>query len=152
MNALKGMAYRLLALVVLATSWAVAAEEPPVLKVLVVFGKFKGELPGVDAPPAWAEDIFDPERPGSVSHFYNEMSFGQHRVRGEIAPHWYVAEQTAEYYAADSRLERGKFSELALDILQKADRDIDFARFDNDGPDGIPTPAMTMGSRIWCFW
>ncbi|MYB69173.1 MAG: M6 family metalloprotease domain-containing protein [Gemmatimonadetes bacterium] len=145
MNVRNGLAYRLLALVVLATSWAVAAEEPPVLKALVVFGKFKGELPGVDAPPAWAEDIFDPERPGSVSHFYDEMSFGQHRVRGEIAPRWYAAEQTAEYYAADNRLEKGKFSELALDILQKADRDIDFARFDNDGPDGIPNSGDDNG-------
>ena len=138
MNARKGIDCRLPVLVVLATAWAVAAEEPPVLKALVVFGKFKGELPGVDAPPAWAGDIFDPERPGSVSHFYGEMSFGQHRVRGEIAPRWYAAEQAAEYYAADNRLEKGRFSELALDILRKADRDIDFAQFDNDGPDGIP--------------
>lgn len=141
----KEMAGRLSALLVFATAWAVAAEEPPVLKALVVFGKFKGELPGVDAPPAWAGDIFDPERPGSFSHFYDEMSFGQHRVRGEIAPRWYAAEQTAEYYAADNRLEKGKFSELALDILQKADRDIDFARFDNDGPDGIPNSGDDNG-------
>ena len=151
MNAGEGMACRLLVLVVLATAWAVAAEEPPVLKALVVFGKFKDELSDVDAPPTWAGDLFDPELPGSVSHFYDEMSFGQHRVRGEIAPRWYAAEQTAEYYAADNRLDKGRFSELTLDILRKADRDIDFAQFDNDGPDGIPNSGDDNGIADMVF-
>ncbi len=147
----KEMAGRLSALLVFATAWTGVAEEPPALKALVVFGKFKGELPGVDVPPTWASAIFDPAHPGSFSHFYDEMSLGRHRVRGEIAPRWYAAEQIAEYYAADNRLEKGKFSELALDILQKADRDIDFVQFDNDGPDGIPNSGDDNGIADMVF-
>ena len=38
------------------------------LHALVVFAQFNGE--GAGPPPAWAADLFDPDRPGSPAHFY----------------------------------------------------------------------------------
>ena len=43
-------------------------------RALVLFAGFAGETAPV---PAWAEDLFDPDRPGNVRHFYDTMSFGQ---------------------------------------------------------------------------
>ena len=62
------------------------------LGAIAIFGGFAGEAGS--AVPAWAEGFFDPERPGSFSHFYDEMSLGQLRVRGEVAPGWYGAAGT----------------------------------------------------------
>ena len=56
---------------------------------VVLFAKFRGEAPGEREVPGWAERIFDPGLPGSFSHFYDTMSFGTLRVRGEIAQGWY---------------------------------------------------------------
>lgn len=53
---------------------------------IVLFAHFKDELPANTETPDWADAIFDPDRPGSFSHFYDTMSFGQHRFRGEEAP------------------------------------------------------------------
>jgi len=104
-------------------------------QALVLFARFKGESTAV---PSWAGEIFNPERPGSFSHFYDTMSFGQLRVRGEVAPRVYESSQPASAYLADNPSEHGQFGYFSLGILRQADVDIDFARFDNDGPDGIP--------------
>ena len=105
---------------------------------LVLFAKFRGEQPGQTPSPAWAEGIFDPARPGSFSHFYDTMSFGQLQVRGEVAPRRYESEQEAAGYLSSDPTEPGNFGQFNLEILKQADEDIDFSRFDNDGPDGIP--------------
>ncbi len=88
--------------------------------------------------PDWATEIFDPDLPGSFTHFYQEMSFGRHLVHGEVIPRWYESDHEREFYLSDSESEPGRFTEFSLEILRRADADIDFARFDNDGPDGLP--------------
>ena len=105
---------------------------------IVLFAKFRGELPGETAAPPWAQDIFDPEHPGSFSHFYDTMSFGRLRVRGEAAPRRYESDHQAHAYLSTDPGKRGRFGQFNLEILRLADADIDFSRFDNDGPDGIP--------------
>ena len=47
------------------------------LTAIVIFAKFKGEDSELVSPPSWAQDMFDPERPGSITHFYQTMSFGK---------------------------------------------------------------------------
>jgi M6 family metalloprotease-like protein len=105
---------------------------------LVIFAGFKGENPVPGQSPAWAEGLFDPERLGSFTHFYDTMSFGKLRIGGEVAPQRYESEQAAAAYLSTNPTELGNFGRFSLEILRQADRDIDFSRFDNDGPDGIP--------------
>ncbi len=104
---------------------------------VVLFAEFNGSANN-SAIPSWATSIFDPERPGSFTHFYNTMSFGQLRVLGEVAPRRYQSRQSSVAYISADPSERGEFGRFSSEILAAADRDIDFSRYDNDGPDGIP--------------
>lgn len=103
---------------------------------IALFARF-GDQTSPDAPPAWSADLFDPERAGSFAHFYDTMSFGKLRVRGEVAQKVYTAPDRTATYLAPSSTEPGQFARFTLEILQRADADIDFSRFDNDGPDGL---------------
>jgi M6 family metalloprotease-like protein len=105
---------------------------------LLLFAQFRGEEPGWGQIPAWSQDIFAPEKPGSFSHFYDTMSFGRLQIVGEVAPQWYAAAETKEAYIAGDPVELGGYGRFSLEVLRGADREIDFSRFDNDGPDGIP--------------
>ena len=105
---------------------------------LLLFAQFRDEEPGWSQIPAWSQDIFAPEKPGSFSHFYDTMSFGRLQIRGEVAPQWYAAAETKEAYIAGDLVESGGYGRFSLEVLRRADRDIDFSRFDDDGPDGIP--------------
>ena len=104
---------------------------------VVLFAKFKGEAPEKIQAPAWADDIFDSDLPGSFTHFYDTMSFGRLHVAGEAMPRYYESVQKASAYLAESDTTWGAFGRFSLEILQQADADVDFSRFDNDGPDGI---------------
>ena len=102
---------------------------------LVVFTGFRGQPAGV---PSWASSLFDPGRPGSVSHFYDEMSFGSLTLRGTVAPRRYLASGDAADYTAAGPTEFGRYSEFVQEILRQVDDDLDLAVFDDDGPDGRP--------------
>ncbi len=105
---------------------------------VLIFATFKGEAPVGGQVPDWADGIFDPNHPGSFTHFYNEMSLGRHQVHGEVIPRWYESDRDREFYLSDSPTEPGRFGEFSREILRKADEDIDFSQFDNEGPDGVP--------------
>ena len=105
-------------------------------RALLLFARFKGEP--VNPVPPWAGDIFNPDLPGSFSHFYDTMSFGKLQVRGEVAPRVYEASQPASAYLENDQTPEEEFGRFSLEILRQADRDLDFAQFDNDGPDGVP--------------
>jgi M6 family metalloprotease-like protein len=133
-------------------AWACAGVAPPSVShasakavaslsespsAVVIFGHFADEgLP--DTPPVWSADLLDADRPGSVAHFYDIMSFGRHRLRGEIAPHRYASAHAADSYGPTATDTLGQYGRFALEILRQADADIDFSRYDNDGPDGTP--------------
>ena len=99
--------------------------------------KFKGEALEGSPVPEWARDIFNAEKPGSFSHFFDTMSFGALRVRGEVAARRYESAHRAGHYLGSAG-EHGRYADFVSEILQDADRDIDFSLFDNDGPDGVP--------------
>jgi M6 family metalloprotease-like protein len=105
-------------------------------RALVLFARFKGEP--ADPVPTWAADIFDPDLPGSFSHFYDTMSFGKLQGRGAVAPRVYESSQEAVAYLSADPTQPGRFGEFTLEILRQADHGLDFSRFDNDGPDGVP--------------
>ncbi len=109
------------------------------LKALAVFVKFPGE--SLTSPPSYSKDIFNIDIPGSFSHFYNEMSCGQLRVEGEVLPKLYVTNHPASYYIDRYDRKQDKmppYGQVVAEILEKVDSDIDFSKFDSDGPDGIP--------------
>ncbi len=114
-----------------------AAASTPLSQVtaLVVFAGFRGQQAGV---PFWAESLFDPDRPGSVSHFYREMSFGSLTLRGVVAPRRYLASGDAIDYVAAGPTKPGRYADFVREILRQVDEDLDLARFDSDGPDGRP--------------
>lgn len=88
--------------------------------------------------PDWGDAIFDPARPGSFSHYYNEMSFGRHSVVGQAPPVMFTAPGVMAAYTAPTATTQGGYPEFARQIVELADSDIDFSIFDNDGPDGLP--------------
>ncbi len=104
--------------------------------VLILFARFADDEDG--SLPLWAGLLLDPVVPGSVSHFWDAMSLGQLRVRGAVGPRCYVSTGPAADYLATVPDQTGGFGRFALEIIKQADRDIDMAGFDNDGPDGLP--------------
>ena len=107
------------------------------LSALVVFARFRDETSAGDTSPGFAAALLDPQRPGSLSHFYDTMSFGQLRVRGTVSSRRYASRHAAATYVADDNDQVGAYGGFVLEILEQLDRDVDLSRFDNDGPDGI---------------
>ncbi|MFC1525414.1 carboxypeptidase regulatory-like domain-containing protein [Candidatus Latescibacterota bacterium] len=105
-------------------------------RALVIFAGFTGD--SSETPPAWAQDLLDPHLPGSVSHFYDTMSFGILELRGVVAPRIYRSEHGPSHYLAADDTSAGRFGAFAAEILRRADADVDFAFYDSDGPDGVP--------------
>ncbi len=102
---------------------------------LLVFTGFPGDTATL---PSWASDVFDPGREGSLTHFYDEMSFGGLKVSGSVAPQRYISSRDAISYASEDHTGLGRFGEFVAEVVAMADDDIDFAQFDSDGPDGLP--------------
>ncbi|MBT6145254.1 MAG: hypothetical protein HOH74_07495, partial [Gemmatimonadetes bacterium] len=109
------------------------------LHALVLFGTFADDTGRSAAAPAWADSLFLSDLPGSLSHFFDEMSHSQYRLTGAAAPGMYRSRQDAfTYTAAVVGQARGDFGRFVEEIIEAADADIDFGTFDNDGPDGEP--------------
>ncbi|MEW6754738.1 MAG: immune inhibitor A domain-containing protein, partial [Candidatus Latescibacterota bacterium] len=98
-------------------------------------------------PPAYASAIFDPEREGSLSHFYETMSEGQLHLRGTVLPRRHAAAGPASRYVG---AEPG-YGRFAREVLEGVDRDLDFGLFDNDGPDGRPDSGDDDGIVDYLF-
>ena len=104
---------------------------------VVIFAKFKGEDPSFTQAPVWAADLFDADLPGSFTHFYDTMSGGQLHVTGEVVPRVYESQQPASAYLAAVSGESGGYGRFAREVLEAADADVDFARFNTNGADGM---------------
>ena len=117
--------------------------------ILTVFARFADEEP--TPVPEWADQLFAPEREGSFAHFYHTMSFGQLAIAGEVLPRRFAASQPASAYLADAPGQRGRYGDFAREILAQIDAQIDLARFDNDGPDGVPNSGDDDGWVDYIF-
>ncbi|MFA6109107.1 MAG: immune inhibitor A domain-containing protein, partial [Candidatus Latescibacterota bacterium] len=105
-------------------------------RAIALFARFSGDA---ERPvPDWAAGIFAPGQPGSLSHFYDTMSLGKLQVRGEVGPRVYASTEQGTAYLADDSTRVGQFGRFSLEILTQADAEVDFSRYDNDGPDGLP--------------
>ena len=107
------------------------------LRALTVFAHFQDEDQSDHTLPEFTDALFDPQHPGSLTHFYLEMSQGQFRLDGEMAPHWYGSLRPASAYVDSTGLS-GDFGLFAREVLAAVDADTDLGRYDNEGPDGRP--------------
>ena len=107
------------------------------MRAVVIFARFQDEEGPPEAPP-WAADLFDPDLPGSLTHYFHEMSHGQFRLEGEALARVYTSASPASAYLSGG--EGGFFGNFTREILTAAAADpgVDFRRFDSDGPDGVP--------------
>ncbi|MFA6112139.1 MAG: immune inhibitor A domain-containing protein, partial [Candidatus Latescibacterota bacterium] len=118
-------------------------DQPPVpvtgdRRVLIIFARFADDPTGWTTVPAWAEDLLDPAVPGSLAHYYETMSFGQLHLRGGVAPRCFASSHPAATYLPVTPGEPSRYGVFALEILAQADQEVDFSRFDGEGPDGVP--------------
>lgn len=75
----------------------------------------------------------------SARTLYREMSRGAFTLDGTVF-NWVPLAQAAAYYDPSPLTDAtyGRTREFLRDVLVGADPGIDFGRFDNDGPDGVP--------------
>ena len=142
---------------VLVAAWVAAAEigatplqgvasQTGHIHALTIFAHFADERSLGSEIPSFATRIFA-EQPGSLTHFYREMSRGQFTLTGEVLPRWYVALSNADAYAG----EESGYGRFAREVITAVDADVDFGRYDNDGPDGVPNSGDDDGYVDFIF-
>ena len=114
---------------------------------LTVFARFADESDLGAEVPTFTAGIFAAEQPGSLTHFYREMSRGQFELTGEVLPRWYAARGEAAAFAAPN----GNFGDFVREILEAVDEDTDLGLYDNDGPDGEPNSGDDDGYVDFLF-
>lgn len=75
--------------------------------------------------------LFSDSAASTMTKYFEEVSYGQFEITGDVYG-WFQADSTAEHYLP------GNFLDYCLDIVRKADPEVDFSSYDNDGPDGVP--------------
>ena len=76
---------------------------------------------------------------GTVTDYYDEVSYGLLNLTGTVFPYTTVPNDDAHYEGDDNGLPpSGQTGELMEDALDLLDPTVDFGQFDNDGPDGMP--------------
>ncbi len=121
------------------------------VQALVIYARFRNEGDGRSEALAFTRRFFDPEEPGSLTHFYQEMSRGQFSLTGTVLPRWYTSDQPASAYVATERGEGGRFGTFSREILQAVDAEVDLGLYDNDGPDGAPNSGDDDGEVDFIF-
>lgn len=76
--------------------------------------------------------------PYSVARYYREVSLGALTFAGATTPWIRLPRTRASYVDGDAGGIWQRYGEFARDLLQRADGIVDWRRYDNDGPDGIP--------------
>jgi len=94
--------------------------------------------------------LFDTARP-SLSRYYTDISQGQFTVTGRVVG-WYKAPKKDNFYENGQNGGGAPFGELLRFALEKADADLDFGQFDNDGPDGVPNSGDDDGIADTVFF
>ena len=82
------------------------------------------------------------DRPGTIRDYYDEVSGGRLDLQGEVRG-WYRAElERTRAWVTDGQSGLGgggRLGRFIKDLVEAADAEgVDWGRFDDDGPDGIP--------------
>ncbi|MEC7842931.1 MAG: right-handed parallel beta-helix repeat-containing protein [Candidatus Latescibacterota bacterium] len=116
-----------------------------VVRALAVFARFRDESDASEAAPDFASRLFDADVPGSLTHFYDEMSRGQFLLTGTALPRVYTSRDVSTSY------QRGQFERFVREILDAVDADTDLSLYDNDGADGRPNSGDDDGYVDFVF-
>lgn len=119
-------------------------EAPPVVgarPVLVLPALFEDSPEPVVSVDEMRRVLFEgPAEPGTVTEFYDEMSRGRLDVTGQVAP-WQRTRITLEEAAGELNGHGWLGDSVRAYVkhaVELADEQVDYAQFDNDGPDGVP--------------
>jgi len=92
-------------------------------------------------------ELFDgPSPTGTMTDFYHEISYGSLTVTGTVFP-WKKLSKPDDFYAGgimpngkpcNGLCNSSKLGEFLKELLDQNADLIDFTKYDNDGPDGIP--------------
>ncbi|MFZ4582038.1 MAG: M6 family metalloprotease domain-containing protein [Paludibacter sp.] len=75
---------------------------------------------------------------GSVKDYFSEISYNQFTLQTDVAPQIYTANNDMAYYGApNGSLHDIRAYDLMLEAVQKADPDVDFSQYDNDGDGSV---------------
>ncbi len=115
-----------------ATSWTVP----------VLVGSYSDNA-NIFSAAQFQTQLFGANPTGSMTDYYNEISYGQFSITGTVyGP--YTASNTQAYYENGNNGMSGaasypqNASGFIVSLLTQADPAIDFSQYDNDGPDGTP--------------
>jgi len=107
------------------------------MHVVVIFAQFEGQELEASAPEGIGS-LFDADVAGSFAHAQQGSALAGLESPGTVLPRRYASRLPMAAYtggpAAPTR-RRGRF---AAEVLARADAEIDFGRFDDDGMDGMP--------------
>lgn len=85
-------------------------------------------------------ELFDgPWSSGTMTEYYQEISYGQLNVGGTVFP-WIQTANPDSFYegGCNGLCNAARTADFLTEILDLNDGAVDFSQFDNDGPDGLP--------------
>jgi M6 family metalloprotease-like protein len=115
-------------------------------RVLVIPARFSDGAPPPISAAELQSQLFGGSQGGPMAIAFSHASNGAFTLRGQVSS-WVTTTVTAAGLSAPTP--PGAPSGLSLYVnsaIQLADQEIDFGRFDNDGPDGIPNSGDDDGS------
>lgn len=84
--------------------------------------------------------------PYSVARYYREVSLGALTFTGVTTPWIRLPRSRASYVDGDAAGVWHRYGEFARDLLVRAEDIVDWRRYDNDGPDGVPNSGDDDGA------
>jgi M6 family metalloprotease-like protein len=105
----------------------------------VLLGEFSNRPASYPGSDLQQELFTGPWTPGTMTDYYNEISYGALNVTGSVT-NWVTVSQVDAYYegTGNGLGADGKVGQFLLEVLNANDAAFDFSIYDNDGPDGIP--------------
>ncbi len=84
-------------------------------------------------------ELFDgPWATGTMSDYWLEVSYGAFTFDGTVFNAGNLAQNDTVYEAADNGMTAANITAYVSGAVQGADATVNFAQYDNDGPDGVP--------------
>ena len=107
-----------------------------------------------DVTPKYDREVYDAAYfgadagvgPYSVARYYREVSLGALTFAGATTPWIRLPRTRAAYVDGDPGGIWQRYGEFARELLQRADAVVDWRRYDNDGPDGLPNSGDDDGA------
>ena len=107
-----------------------------------------------DVTPKYGPSVYDTAYfganagvgPYSVARYYREVSLGALTFTGATTPWIRLPRTRASYVDGDAGSQWQRYGEFARDLLQRAEGTVDWTRYDNDGPDGVPNSGDDDGA------